>query len=48
VSAVIEDLPDNCHIRANFIINHQARRRFVENPENFDRPTAQVYLWKWL
>lgn len=45
VSAVIKDLPANSHLQPDYIINHQAIRRFVDNPEEFDNysPTLNLF-----
>ena len=45
VTAVIADFPANSYLRPDFIVNHQARRQFVDNPENYDRWDPNLNLF---
>ena len=45
VSAVIKDFPANSYLRPNYIVNHQARRQFVDNPEDYDRWDPNLNLF---
>ncbi len=45
VTAVIKDFPANSYLRPDYIVNHQARRQFVDNPEDFDRWDPNLNLF---